>query len=209
MEYFCVYCQKKNDKQDSICSECKNRLIKYVGIETCDIEVFHKNGTEGLYYHLCKIDEYFQSEICLDYSSPKMTEKELLFHRRRIKCLNKCINQIDPSTYSLKTKDEILSYQEVVNKFWNKQISEKQRDKFIEEFRADKLYISSDFNEIQTLLLNIMSEKESLDWSWWQYMEIHFMDLTKFMNNENILKIIREDFAGEIRYPIEIKKPKY
>ena len=92
-----------------------------------------------------------------------------------------------------------------IDQFWNKEITKNQRDEYIENFIEDKFYANSEGNELKPTLLNLMSDKKDLDWSWWQYKEIHFMDLYKFMDKQIVLEVVRKYFMQEIKYPLDIK----
>ena len=206
MEDSCVYCQEElKQKLSSICPECKTKLIAYDGLEEIDLEFFRKNETEELYYHLSKIDDYFQSVICPDLSHTVCTKGELIFHKRRVICLVECISYIDPLFMLPKTKDDINAYLKMVDKFWDAQINKSPRNECLDYFNGEKLLNKLEDQGIRKLFSVLASEKENLDWSWFQYMEMYFLDLYTFIDNQKTMNIIKKHFLEEIKYKIEIK----
>jgi len=200
MNSLCVYCQQiLSENEKGVCLSCKNKLIDR---ELDELENYKQRGIEDLFYVSIKLDDYFQ----LKYPEELTTSDALLFHKRRVVCLNECIGYIDKSIFLPKTTDEVDAFRKTVEKFYAGELTEQQRDLRVKEFIKGNYIGKANSAEYRAklILATLMSDREKLDWSWWQYMEIHFVDLYKYVHKDRLLNIIEKHFTDEILYFIDL-----
>ena len=199
MNNLCVYCQQfllHNEK--GICGNCKEKLSD----RDLDDEYYRQKDIGELFYISIKIDDYFQfNEELPDFDT-------LLFHKRRVACINECIGHIDYSLFLPRTVQEVNAFREAVKKFYDGELTEKQRDLRINELLKGNYYgkaRSAGYEfDAKVTLASLMSSKEKLDWSWWQYMEIVFFGLHKYVNKNQLLGIVEKHFTNEIQCPFDL-----
>lgn len=195
MKDLCVYCQQfQLNNEEGICLSCKEKLSDR---DSKELEYYKQKGIAELFYTAIKIDDCFQ----LKYPENEPTAEAMLFHKRRVECLNDCIGYIDNSIFLPRTKDEVNNFRESVRQYYEGGLTDKQRDLRVAEFIKGNYYGKADSAEFQAkvILATLMSDKERLDWSWWQYMEIHLIDLHKYVDKTLLLNIVQRYFADEIQ----------
>jgi hypothetical protein len=193
MNNVCVYCQQillQNEK--GICHNCKQKLLDR---DVNELERYREKDIEELFYISIKIDDYFQLNEELSNFD------DLLFHKRRVACINDCVGYIDKKLFLPRTAQEVDYFREEVEKFCIGKLTEKQKSLQVKNLIRDNYYGNPRLVEYnaKVTLASLMSSKEKLDWSWWQYMEIVFFDLYKYVNKNQLIEIAEKYFSNEIK----------
>ena len=193
MNNLCVYCQQiLYNNEIEICLSCKEKLLDR---DLKELERYEQQGIADTFYVSIKIDDYFQvHEKLPDFDA-------LQFHKRRVACINECIGLIEKSVFLPRTAEEVETFRETVKQFWAGGLTETQRDLRTKEFIKEGYYCKASSVEYtaKVILASLMADKERLNWSWWQHMEIHFSVLDKYVEKGKLLSIVEKHFANEIQ----------
>ena len=189
MNNLCVYCQQiLLQNETGICLSCREKLLDR---DTKEFEFYEQKGIMELFGVSIKIDDYFQThENLSDFDV-------LLFHMRRVACINECIGQIDKSFFLPRTAEEVETFRETVKQFCTGELPEDEQSLRVREFIRGNYYGGRD--RAKVILASLTMDKESLNWSWWQYMEIHFLALHEYVEKSKLLCIVERHFANEIQ----------
>ncbi len=166
------------------CVFCKEQVINNI-CESC-LGMLRKDDydiTEQEYFETKNIDDLYYTLIKIDDYFQEAVEEnnQIKYHKIRVKCLHEILEEILKLNFNL-TEIEI-------DLFFNNNLKTKNIDDKIIELQ-ECLYLT----------------KEDLSWSWFQFMEIHFIDLYKFIDKNIIFEKLNKYFEKEICLVV---KPKF
>ncbi len=158
------------------CIFCKEQIENNI-CESC-LDILKKDDydiTEQKYFESKNIDDLYYTLIKIDGYFQKMIEEnnQIKYHKIRVKCLCEILEEILKSKFNL-TEIEINL------------------------FLKDNLKVKNIDDKIIKLKECLSFTKEDLSWSWFQFMEIHIIDLYEFIDKNIILEKLNKYFEKEI-----------